>query len=157
RVPAGRHPVLPHRVRDGVPAHHAAAAARDRADGGRAAGPAPGGPSGGAGMTALFEGDGPAKGVGGGRGLAGRPPTVDDGSITGLIGPNGSGKTTVFNIVTGYLKADAGRVRFAGRDVTGQDTGQLYRHGLTRTFQQARVFGQLTVLENLVVAGGYTW
>ena len=77
--------------------------------------------------------------------------------MTGLIGPNGSGKTTLFNIITGYLRADAGTIRFAGREVTGKDAGQLYRHGLSRTFQQARVFPQLTVLENLAVAGGYTW
>jgi neutral amino acid transport system ATP-binding protein len=83
--------------------------------------------------------------------------SVAAGTLTGLIGPNGSGKTTVFNIVTGYLKGDTGQVRFAGRDVTGCDPGQLYRRGLSRTFQQARVFPQLTVLENLAVAGGYSW
>jgi ABC-type branched-subunit amino acid transport system ATPase component len=83
--------------------------------------------------------------------------TVPEGSITGLIGPNGSGKTTVFNLVTGYLRPDAGRVRFAGRDVTRYGTRRLYRLGLSRTFQQARVFPALTVRENLVVAGGYRW
>ena len=82
---------------------------------------------------------------------------VAEGTITALIGPNGSGKTTVFNIITGYLRPDAGRVAFAGRDVTGYDTGKLYRHGLSRTFQQARVFPELTVRENLVVAGGHPW
>ena len=82
---------------------------------------------------------------------------VNEGSITALIGPNGSGKTTVFNLVTGYLAADAGTVRFAGRDVLGSHPGRLYRHGLTRTFQQARVFGELTVQENLVVARGGSW
>jgi ABC-type branched-subunit amino acid transport system ATPase component len=79
---------------------------------------------------------------------------VEPGSITALIGPNGSGKTTVFNLITGYLKADAGEVRFAGEKVTGMDRGDLYRRGLSRTFQQARVFGELTVQENLVVAAG---
>jgi len=83
--------------------------------------------------------------------------TVDEGTVTALIGPNGSGKTTVFNIVTGYLRADAGRVEFAGRDVTGAGTGRLYRRGLSRTFQQARVFPQLTVLDNLAAAAGYPW
>jgi ABC-type branched-subunit amino acid transport system ATPase component len=82
--------------------------------------------------------------------------TVAVGSITALIGPNGSGKTTLFNVITGYLKPDAGRVSFNGRDVTGTDAGRLYRHGLSRTFQQARVFPQLSVQENLVVAGGYS-
>jgi ABC-type branched-subunit amino acid transport system ATPase component len=82
---------------------------------------------------------------------------VEAGTITALIGPNGSGKTTLFNIITGYLAADAGRTIFAGRDVTGSDPGRLYRAGLSRTFQQARVFPQLTVEENLVVGGGYGW
>lgn len=78
-------------------------------------------------------------------------------SVTALIGPNGSGKTTVFNLVTGYVKPDSGRVRFDGRDVTGKDPGRMYRRGLSRTFQQARVFPQLTVRENLVIARGYSW
>lgn len=82
---------------------------------------------------------------------------VEEHSITALIGPNGSGKTTLFNLVTGYLAPDRGRVRFAGHDVTGAHAGMLYRRGLSRTFQQARVFGQLSVQENLVVAGGYSW
>lgn len=81
---------------------------------------------------------------------------VEENTITALIGPNGSGKTTVFNLVTGYLGADAGRVEFAGRTVTGMDPGRLYRRGLSRTFQQARVFPQLSVQENLVVAGGWS-
>lgn len=108
-------------------------------------------------MTALLEVDAISKRFGGVRAVDGCSLSVAEGTLTGLIGPNGSGKTTVFNIVTGYLRADAGRVRFAGRDVTRRDPGQLYRQGLTRTFQQARVFPQLTVVENLVVAAGYSW
>jgi ABC-type branched-subunit amino acid transport system ATPase component len=82
---------------------------------------------------------------------------VDAGSITALIGPNGSGKTTVFNLVTGYLRADSGSVRFDGQATGGSNPGRLYRKGLTRTFQQARVFPDLTVRENLVLAGGGRW
>ena len=108
-------------------------------------------------MSAILSVDGLSKGFGGVRAVDECSLAVEEGTITGLIGPNGSGKTTVFNIVTGYLRADAGAVRLAGRDVTGQDTGRLYRHGLSRTFQQARIFPQLTVLENLVVAGGHSW
>ena len=83
--------------------------------------------------------------------------TVEEGSITALIGPNGSGKTTVFNLITGYLPVDAGKIHFGGAPITGINPGTLYRKGLTRTFQQARVFGDLTVQENLVVARGGSW
>jgi len=107
-------------------------------------------------MNAILTVDGLSKKFGGVRAVDGCSLAVEQGTITGLIGPNGSGKTTVFNIITGYLRGDEGAVAFAGRDVTGFDTGRLYRHGLSRTFQQARVFPQLTVLENLVVAGGYS-
>jgi ABC-type branched-subunit amino acid transport system ATPase component len=106
-------------------------------------------------MSALLEVTGATKTFGGVRAVDDCSFVVQEGTITGLIGPNGSGKTTVFNIITGYLKADAGRVDFAGRRVLGHDPGRLYRQGLSRTFQQARVFPQLTVVENLVVAGGY--
>jgi ABC-type branched-subunit amino acid transport system ATPase component len=108
-------------------------------------------------MTDLLRVDGVSKRFGGVRAVDDCALTVAAGTVTGLIGPNGSGKTTLFNIVTGYLRPDAGTVHFAGRDVTGWDAGRLYRHGLSRTFQQARVFPQLSVLENLVVAGGYGW
>jgi ABC-type branched-subunit amino acid transport system ATPase component len=108
-------------------------------------------------MTDLLSVHDMTKVFGGVRAVDGASLSVEEGTITALIGPNGSGKTTLFNIITGYLKADAGRVEFAGRDVTGSDPGRLYREGLSRTFQQARVFPQLTVQENLVVAGGYGW
>ncbi|OLB75042.1 MAG: hypothetical protein AUI14_22210 [Actinobacteria bacterium 13_2_20CM_2_71_6] len=108
-------------------------------------------------MSPLLTVTGLTRTFGGVRALAGCSFGVADGTVTGLIGPNGSGKTTVFNIVTGYLTADAGRVHFAGRDVTGYDPARLYRAGLSRTFQQARVFPQLTVRENLVAAAGYRW
>jgi ABC-type branched-subunit amino acid transport system ATPase component len=83
--------------------------------------------------------------------------SVSDGSITALIGPNGSGKTTVFNLITGYLPSDCGSVAFDGASIAGTDPGSLYRRGLSRTFQQARVFGELTVQENLVAAAGGSW
>jgi branched-chain amino acid transport system ATP-binding protein len=108
-------------------------------------------------MSNLLTVTGATKVFGGVRAVDDCSVTVEQGTITGLIGPNGSGKTTFFNLVTGYLRADAGRIHFADRDVTGLDPGRLYRQGLSRTFQQARVFPQLTVVENLVVAGGYRW
>ena len=108
-------------------------------------------------MSALLEITDATKVFGGVRAVDGASLSVGANTITALIGPNGSGKTTLFNLITGYLRPDGGRVQFAGRDVTGMDAGSLYRRGLSRTFQQARVFPQLSVRENLVVAGGYTW
>jgi ABC-type branched-subunit amino acid transport system ATPase component len=83
--------------------------------------------------------------------------SVESGSITALIGPNGSGKTTLFNMITGYLKADSGSITFNGETITRPRPADLYRKGLSRTFQQARIFPELTVIENLVVAAGYSW
>jgi ABC-type branched-subunit amino acid transport system ATPase component len=108
-------------------------------------------------VTALLDIRGLTKHFGGVRAVDDCSFGVEAGTITGLIGPNGSGKTTVFNVVTGYLRADAGEVQFAGRDFPRPDPAALYRRGLVRTFQQARVFGQLTVLENLVVADQHPW
>ncbi len=82
---------------------------------------------------------------------------VQIGSITALIGPNGSGKTTLFNLLTGYDSADSGSVRFEGRVVRRPDPIALYRAGLTRTFQQARIFPQLTLIENMTVAVHQPW
>jgi ABC-type branched-subunit amino acid transport system ATPase component len=108
-------------------------------------------------MTDLLSVQDVTKVFGGVRAVDGASLTVKEGTITALIGPNGSGKTTLFNIITGYLKADSGRVEFDDDEVTGSDPGRLYRQGLSRTFQQARIFPQLTVQENLVIAGGYGW
>jgi ABC-type branched-subunit amino acid transport system ATPase component len=108
-------------------------------------------------MSALLSVEAATKVFGGVRAVSNCSFTVSEGSVTGLIGPNGSGKTTLFNLVTGYQRADSGRFEYAGRDVTRVDPGRLYRQGLSRTFQQARVFPHLTVLENLVVARGFTW
>ncbi len=82
---------------------------------------------------------------------------VEEGSITALIGPNGSGKTTAFNIITGYLKADSGSINFRGKNIDEPNPANLYRSGLSRTFQQARIFPEISVLENLIVASGYSW
>ncbi len=108
-------------------------------------------------MSPLLEVQDATKVFGGVRAVDGCSFTVQRGTVTALIGPNGSGKTTLFNLITGYLPPDRGQVRFRGRDITGLDAGRLYRHGLSRTFQQARVFPHLSVQENLVAAGGYSW
>ncbi len=82
---------------------------------------------------------------------------VPDGSVTALVGPNGSGKTTAFNLITGYARPDSGRVRFAGATVRRPDPTRLARRGLTRTFQQARIFPELTLTENMVAAVQLPW
>jgi branched-chain amino acid transport system ATP-binding protein len=76
---------------------------------------------------------------------------VRPGEIVGLIGPNGAGKTTFFNCVTGLTPATAGEVRLDGVDVTTWSPARRARHGLSRTFQQARLFGHLSVRENLLL------
>jgi branched-chain amino acid transport system ATP-binding protein len=75
---------------------------------------------------------------------------VARGSITGVIGPNGSGKSTLFNIVAGTLRPDAGRIVLDGRDTTRATPAEICRSGVGRTFQISRLFGEMTVLENLV-------
>jgi branched-chain amino acid transport system ATP-binding protein len=80
--------------------------------------------------------------------------TVPEGSITGLIGPNGAGKTTLFTLVSGFQAPSAGRVLFAGEDVTGETPERLALRGIARTFQIVQPFAGLTVLENVAV-GAY--
>lgn len=75
------------------------------------------------------------------------------GGITGLIGPNGAGKSTLFSIVAGARRPSSGQVYFDGRDVTGWRPHQAAAAGVGRTFQLMRVFGSLTVRENIAVAG----
>jgi branched-chain amino acid transport system ATP-binding protein len=78
---------------------------------------------------------------------------VNRGEILGIIGPNGSGKSTLFNCILGQLKPTAGEVRLDGRAVTGMRACDLSRLGLARTFQLLQVFPQLTVRDNLILAG----
>jgi ABC-type branched-subunit amino acid transport system ATPase component/ABC-type branched-subunit amino acid transport system permease subunit len=75
---------------------------------------------------------------------------VPEGSITGLIGPNGSGKTTVFNLIDDTIHADAGEIHFDGRRIDGKPSWGRAHAGLGRTFQITRLFGEMTVLENVV-------
>lgn len=77
---------------------------------------------------------------------------VSKGLIFGLIGPNGSGKTTVFNLITGFLEPTAGRIYFKGQEITGLRPYQIGRRGIVRTFQLVRAFNRMTVMENLLTA-----
>ena len=76
---------------------------------------------------------------------------VMPGSLTALIGPNGAGKTTLFALMSGFLRPDAGTVRFDGRDITGQAPHLNARAGMTRTFQIVQPFASQTVRENIAV------
>ncbi len=78
--------------------------------------------------------------------------TVEDGEIRGLIGPNGSGKTTTFNLVSGFLTPTKGRVFFQGEEVTGLPAHVVARRGLVRTFQLTALFRELTALQNVIMA-----
>jgi branched-chain amino acid transport system ATP-binding protein len=78
--------------------------------------------------------------------------TVKERSIFGLIGPNGAGKTTVFNLITGVYKHDEGTIRFGNKDLKPLKPAQIAAVGIARTFQNIRLFSQLTVIENLLVA-----
>jgi len=77
---------------------------------------------------------------------------VSEGEISSLIGPNGAGKTTVFNVVTGIYKADEGKVLFKGEDLANKKPHQIIKKGIARTFQNIRLFSNMTCLEN-VMAG----
>ena len=78
--------------------------------------------------------------------------TLEPGSITGMLGPNGAGKTTVFNLLTGFISLDTGTVHLAGRALAGLSPHRIVNRGLARTFQLARPFVGMTVLENVEVA-----
>ena len=79
---------------------------------------------------------------------------VPRGTICGLIGPNGSGKSTTFDLLTGITAADGGAVVYEGEDIVGLKPYQVFRKGITRTFQMTRVFREMTVLENMLSVTG---
>ncbi|UCF93140.1 MAG: ABC transporter ATP-binding protein [Desulfobacterales bacterium] len=78
--------------------------------------------------------------------------TLRQGEILGLIGPNGSGKTTMINVITGLLRPTAGRIQADGADITGKPPHKIAQTGVARTFQKVKLFRELTVFENVKVA-----
>src|SRR5438874_13028022 len=78
--------------------------------------------------------------------------TVGEGELCGIIGPNGAGKTTVFNLITGVYQPTAGSVTFAGQRLAGLRVNEIVECGIARTFQNIRLFGSLSVFDNVRVA-----
>jgi len=97
--------------------------------------------------------DGVSKSFGGHQAVNGVSFSLQAGSIGGLIGPNGAGKSTLFNCVAGFLRPSSGRIFLDGRDVTGLAACDVFAAGLARTFQIPRPFPEMSVLENVMVAG----
>jgi ABC-type branched-subunit amino acid transport system ATPase component len=100
---------------------------------------------------ALLEVIGLKKDFGGLHAVQGFDFAMEPGEIVGMIGPNGSGKTTIFNLITGLFPASGGRVVFGGRELLGLPPHRITALGLARTFQNQRLFNQMSVLENVLV------
>lgn len=104
-------------------------------------------------MSAVLSIQGISKSFGGIHAVRDVSFDVQKGEILGLIGPNGSGKSTLFNCVLGQLRPDTGRVTVNGQSVSGMRAAELNKLGVGRTFQQLSVFPQMSVLENIILAG----
>jgi branched-chain amino acid transport system ATP-binding protein len=102
-------------------------------------------------MTPLLEVAGVSKHFGGLYALNQLDLHVDPGEIVSVIGPNGAGKSTVFNVITGLYTPDAGDVRFRGESLVGRLPSQVTKLGIARTFQNVKLFPNMTVLENAMV------
>jgi len=98
----------------------------------------------------VLEARGLRKAFGGVHAVDGCSFAVPRGKICGLIGPNGSGKTTTFNLLTGVVQPDEGEVLHKGVDIAGLKPHRIFHRGITRTFQVTRVFREMTVLENML-------
>jgi branched-chain amino acid transport system ATP-binding protein len=102
-------------------------------------------------VTALLEIDGITKVFGGLRAVSNVSFDVEEGAIISMIGPNGAGKTTAFNCVTGLYPLSSGNIRFKGKRITGMPPHRITRLGITRTFQNIRLFSFMTAVDNVMV------
>ena len=103
------------------------------------------------GPSRLLEMRGLLKHFGGVKAVDGVDLYVQEGEVLSVIGPNGAGKTTLFNIVTGFYAPDRGDILFGGQHIEGLKPNQITQAGISRTFQSVRLFGNMTVLENVMV------
>src|SRR5262245_14089754 len=102
-------------------------------------------------MSVLLEAKKVSKRFGGVQALSDVSFVIEQGQIYGLIGPNGAGKTTLFNLLTGIYAPDAGAFFFAGRDLSGLKPNRVAAAGIARTFQNIRLFANLSALENVMI------
>lgn len=100
----------------------------------------------------FFRTEGLSKRFGGLKAVDGMSVSIEPGTITALIGPNGAGKTTFFNLVTGVITPDSGTIEYQGTEIQEYPTHKIARNGLGRTFQSPRIFGGMSVLNNLMFA-----
>jgi branched-chain amino acid transport system ATP-binding protein len=103
-------------------------------------------------MSALLEVANVSKSFGGVRANRRVSLEVPEGAIIGLIGPNGSGKTTLFSSIVGQYPIDEGSIRFEGREISTLRVPQIARLGLLRTFQQTRIYGRMTCMQNMIIS-----
>jgi branched-chain amino acid transport system ATP-binding protein len=104
---------------------------------------------------AFLQVEGLCKSFGGLRAIRDLDFSVEEGEIVGVIGPNGSGKTTALNLLTGFLRPDSGKVTFRGEDITGLPRYRVSQKGVARTFQLVKPFLEFTALENVMVGRAY--
>jgi branched-chain amino acid transport system ATP-binding protein len=104
--------------------------------------------------VALLEATDLSRSFGGLRAVSNLSFSIHEREILGLIGPNGAGKSTTFNLISGYYKPHTGRLKFAGRDITGLKPSRIGRLGLVRTFQHHSFLGELSVYDN-ILTGAY--
>ncbi len=103
-------------------------------------------------MTNIIEVSGVSKSYGGVKANVDISMTVKEGSITGIIGPNGCGKTTLFNSIVGYHPIDEGSIRFDNKEISKLRVGDIARLGLLRTFQQTRIYGKMNCVDNMLIS-----
>lgn len=103
-------------------------------------------------MSTLLDVSNVSKAFGGVQANSDISLSVPEGKIIGLIGPNGSGKTTLFNSIVGYHAVDSGSIRFEGKEITKLRVREIAQRGLLRTFQQTRIYGQMTCVQNMLIS-----